>query len=344
MIIETSKKYTINDIAKELNVTASTVSRALNDNPRISNKTKEAVKRIAAATNYQVNGIASALQSGRTYTIGVIVPTTDRSFFSSVIRGIEEVANKSGYNVMICQSNDNYEAEKEDINALLKARVDCIILSVAKQTIDYKHIIDLKKQNIPIILFDRVNERLGFPTVTIDDYNGAFKAVEHLVQQGCKRIATLTGIKHLNIFRERLRGYKDALEYYKLPYNEDYVVCSDLRIDDGKTSTKQLMSLPHPPDAIFCASDNSALGAMQWLKENNIKIPQEVALVGFANEFFTAYVEPALTTIDQCSQEMGQIVAQLFLELTNNKDLTNNTTKNITLSSKLIVRASSLRK
>ena len=184
-----SKKSTINDIAQELNVTPSTVSRALNGHPRISEETKELVKATAKKMGYQVNGVASALRSGRTYTIGVIVPTADRSFFGSIVRGIEIEANRAGYNVMICQSHDSYEAEKLDINALLRAQVDGIALSISRETLDFQHITDLKKRGIPLVLFDRVIYQNDISTVTIDDYRGGYKATTHLIAQGCRRIA-----------------------------------------------------------------------------------------------------------------------------------------------------------
>ncbi len=337
-----SKKATINDLAKELNVTASTISRALNDNPRISDETKRLVKEAAKRAGYRLNGVASALRSGRTYTIGVIVPTADRSFFSSIVRGIEDITNKTGYNLMICQSNDSNKSEIEDINALLRAQVDGIVLSIAKETSDYKHFEDLRERGVPLVLFDRVTHKAGVSTVTVDDYRGAYKATEHLIEQGCRRIATFVGEhQHINIYKERFRGYKDALADYKVPFYSEYVHTSSLGIDGGREGATTMWALPQPPDAIFCQSDFSALGAMQFLKEKGLKIPHDVALVGFANEPFTAYIEPALTTVDQHPVDMGQTVAKLFLEQIESED-TSTLTKNITLNADLVIRQSSL--
>ncbi len=337
-----SKKATINDLAKELNVTASTISRALNDNPRISDETKRLVKEAAKRAGYRLNGVASALRSGRTFTIGVIVPTADRSFFSSIVRGIEDITNKTGYNLMICQSNDSNKSEIEDINALLRAQVDGIVLSIAKETSDYKHFEDLRERGVPLVLFDRVTHKAGVSTVTVDDYRGAYKATEHLIEQGCRRIATFVGEhQHINIYKERFRGYKDALADYKVPFYSEYVHTSSLGIDGGREGATTMWALPQPPDAIFCQSDFSALGAMQFLKEKGLKIPHDVALVGFANEPFTAYIEPALTTVDQHPVDMGQTVAKLFLEQIESED-TSTLTKNITLNADLVIRQSSL--
>lgn len=337
-----TKKSTIHDIAKTLNVTASTVSRALNDHPRISEETKRIVKAAAQKAGYRLNGVASALRSGRTYTIGVIVPTADRSFFSAVVRGIEEVANIAGYNVMICQSNDSYQAEVKDVNALLRAQVDGVVLSLAKETSDFQHFEHLQEQGVPLVLFDRVTHHPGVSTVTIDDYWGAYKATEHLIEQGCRRIATLAGkYQNLNIYKERLRGYREALVAHGLPVEEAYICIANLDIEGGRAGAATLFDLPEPPEAIFCASDYSALGALQYLKEKGLKVPTDVALIGFANEAFTAFVEPAITTVDQHPVEMGQTVAKLFLEQIEAEN-TPFFTKNITLNADLIVRKSSL--
>ncbi len=335
-------KFTILDIARELNITPSTVSRALNDHPRISDETKYLVKNVANKMHYQPNNIASALRKGRTQTIGVIVPMADRSFFSSVIRGIEDEADKAGYNVMICQSNDSYEAEKRDIIALLRAQVDAIVVSIARETTDYQHFIDLKKRGVPLILFDRVHDQLGVSTVTIDDYNGAFIATKHLIEQGCRNIATIAGPQHINIYRERLRGYRDALQAHNQQPDESHIVIGTSRIESGRQGAEQILNAATKPDAIFCASDYSALGAMQVLKEKGFVIPNDVALVGFANEPFTSFIEPGLTSIDQKPREMGEIIARLCLEQFSHKK--NTSIRKTILNAELVIRKSSMRK
>lgn len=338
-----AKKSTIHDIAKALNVTASTVSRALNGNPRISATTREAVLKIAKQLNYNHNQIASALRSGRSNIVGVMVPTADRSFFSQVVRGIEEEVNKAGYNVIICQSNDDYESEKRNVEALLRLRVDGIIASIAKETQDYQHFIQLQEKGIALVLFDRVSEKLNVNTVIVDDFMGAYRAVEHLILQGCKSIAHFAGLQHINIYRERLRGYIQALNDYNLVVNESLIIYfNNLFAEDGVTGMKHFLTLKNPPDAVFSASDYAALGAMQVLKSQGFDIPQQVALVGFANEPFTFFVEPALTTVDQHSRQMGVASAKLFLEHIENSDK-NYAARKVVLSPELLVRASSLR-
>jgi LacI family transcriptional regulator len=337
------EKITIHDIAKKLNITASTVSRALKDHPRISEETKKAVQKAAHKLNYQPNHIAAALRNGKSNIIGIIVPTADRTFFSSVVRGIEEIANQARYNVMICQTYDNYKKEVETVEALLNTRVDGIIVSHSKETINFDHFKKVKERGIPLILFDRSNDELEVSHVVIDDYLGGYKATEHLIQQGCRRIAHFTNLRKISIYKERLRGYKEALLNNGLKYDESLVIESNLQLEDGHNSMQQLLKLKQLPDAIFSASAYGAMGALQIMKEKDIKVPEQIALVAFSNEPFTSFTEPALTTVDQHSMRMGNAAAEIFLEeisATNEKFIP----QKIVLKPELIVRASSLKK
>ena len=306
-----SEKSTIHDIAKKLNITASTVSRALNDHPRISDATKKIVQKAAEQLNYQPNHIAAALRNGKSKILGIIVPWADRNIFSSAIRGIEEIANSSNYNVMICQTYESQKKEVATVEALLNARVDGIIVSHGKNTLNFDHFQKIKERGIPLILFDRSNDELEVSHVVIDDFLGAYKATEHLIQQGCKRIAHFTNTRKISIYKERLRGYREALINHRLPYDESLVVESDLQLEDGRKSMLQLLKLNERPDAVFSASAYGMLGALHVLKEKGIKIPDEVALIGFMNEPFTSYTEPSLSTVDQHSMRMGNAAAQI---------------------------------
>jgi LacI family transcriptional regulator len=335
-----SSRITIHDIAKKLDVTASTVSRALSDHPRISDETKKAVIKMAKQLNYQPNHIASALRSGKSKLIGVIIPSADRSFFSSVVRGIEEIANSLDYKVIICQSYDDPDKEKETIDALLSARVDGIVASTGKKTVTFDHYQRIIDKGIPLILFDRANLELKVSQVVIDDYQGAYQAVKHLIDQGCKRIAHFTSTNKISIYKDRLRGYLDALRDAKIPIAEELIIESDLQLEDGRTSMEQLLKLKERPDAVFSSSDFGAMGAMQVLKENKIQIPEEVALVGFSNEPFTSYTDPPLTTVDQISITMGKITAEAFFDELKT-DKSNFTPQKTVLSPQLIIRGSS---
>lgn len=336
-------KTTIHDIAFKLNITASTVSRALNNNPRISEGTRKAVLKTARQLNYRPNHLAAALRNGKSKIIGVIVPSADRMFFASIVRGIEEIANKIDYKVIICQSYDDYEKEVQTIDALLCARVDGIIASIGKNTKNFDHFDQVKEKGIPLVLFDRTTDELDLNEVVIDDHMGAYAAVEHLIQQGYKRIAHFTSPTQLNVFKKRLLGYKDALEDNGIPFDETLVIESNLQLEDGRASMEKLLQLKKTPDAVFSASDFGAIGAMQVLKERAIKIPQQVALVGFSNEPFTIYTDSPLTSVDQLSKTMGNVTAELFFKLLNN-DAIQDIPKKTILKPKLIIRASSLRK
>ena len=337
------EKATIHDIARKLNITASTVSRALKDHPRISSETKKAVIKVARKLNYQPNNIAAALRNGKSNIIGIIVPTADRTFFSSVIRGIEEIANASRYQVIICQTYDNSEKEVATIEALLNSRVDGIIASHAKETVNFEHFLKVKEKGIPLILFDRSNDELEVSHVVIDDYLGAFKATEHLIQQGCKRIAHFTNTLKISIYKERLRGYREALLHYGLKFDDSLVIESNLQLEDGRNSMLQLLKLKEIPDGLFSASAFGALGALQVCKEKSIAIPDQIALVGFSNEPFTSFTEPSLSVVDQHSMRMGNAAAEIFLEEMAAKDKKFIPQK-IVLKPELIIRQSSLRK
>lgn len=336
-------KSTIHDIARELNITASTVSRALNDNPRISAETKMSVLQTAKRLNYQPNNIAAALRNGKSRILGVIVPRIDRSFFSSAVRGIEEIANTAGYNVMICQTHENFSKEVTTVEALLNAQVDGIIASYSKGTSKFDHFEKIKEKGIPLVLFDRTNDDLEVSQVAIDDFLGAYYATTHLIEQGYRRIAHYTNISKISIFRERLKGYREALIAHGLPFDESLVQESNLQFEDGRQCMQKLMALPEPPDAVFSASALSAMGAIHMLKQAGKRIPEDVGVVGFSDESFASLSDPQLTTVDQHSIHLGNKAAEIFLqELSQGPKAF--IPKKVVLKPDLIVRQSSWRK
>jgi LacI family transcriptional regulator len=337
------ERATIHDIARELNITASTVSRALNDHPRISDTTKRSVMEVAEKLSYHPHRIAAALRNGKSRIIGVIIPMADRSFFGSIVRGVEEVANSANYQVMVCQTYEDPRKEAAAVDALLNSRVDGIIASLSKGTQDFTHFQKVKSKGIPLIMFDRASDELEVSHVVIDDYLAAYRAVEHLIQQGCRRIAHFTNIQKINIYKERLRGYKAALEHYGLDFDADLVVESNMQLEDGRNSMLKLLELQQLPDAVFSSSDLGAMGAMQVLKEKNIRIPQEVALVGFSNEPFTMFSDPPLTSVDQHCKRMGNTASEIFLEEVKASPEHKFISKKIVLAPELVIRQSSLR-
>lgn len=340
--MNTPKKTTIKDIANVLGITPSAVSKALNDHPRISKETKLAVKQIAENLNYQPNHLASALRKGKSNLVGVIVPRANSNFFSSVLENIEKILNKEGYNVIISQSNESYDKECKSIDTLLYTQVDGIIASLANETVNFSQFEKIKKKGIPLILFDRGDNDIGVDYIGIDDYDSSHMVVEHLVNQNSKRIAHIGGYRHTRIFKNRILGFIDALEKYNLPHSKDLILEGDLTLKDGRDKMETLLKLPIPPDAVYAASDYAALGALQVLQEHNIKVPEDIALVGFSNEPFTSLVSPSITSVNQHSGEIGKIAAQTFLKRIDQKNWKPKLTKNI-LKSELIIRDSSNR-
>ncbi|PKQ64295.1 LacI family transcriptional regulator [Labilibaculum filiforme] len=308
------KKITLQDIAKALNITPSAVSKALSNHPRMSQQTKDAVNKKANELNYKPNQIAAALRSGQSKLIGVIVPAANISFFSSVIRGIEETANKAGYSVILTQSNDSVKKEKDIINTLLATRVDGVIAALGLKTKKYDHFEKLKEEGVPLVFFDRILKNFGVSTVEVDDYKGAYDAVHHLIDQGCKKIAHLAGHSHMELYKNRLKGYKAALKDASMPICKELILESDLHLEDGRNGMLRLLKMKERPDAIFCSSDYSAVGALQVAREQNIIVPDEITIFGFSNEPFTSYLDPGISSVDQSSIVMGHTAGELILE------------------------------
>ncbi len=339
---KSSRNTTIQDIARELKVTAATVSRALNNHPRISEATKIAVAKMADKLNYTRNRVASSLRSGKTNVIGVIIPSAKINFFGSVVHGIETMANESGYNVLIYQSNEDTEYEKKGLQAFLSARVDGILASIAKETKSISHYEEVIEKNVPLVFFDRISDDENIPSVSIDDYKGGYLATEHLIRQGYKCIAHVSGQQHLKIFRERLRGYRAALKDYGIPFDKNLIYTGNVSLESGRDAVMYFLSLPKPPDAIFAVEDFTALGVLKTLKEKKIDIPEQIGVVGFANEEFDEHITPALTSVDQQTVLMGKEAFRLIMELIDKK-AGRQTKRSVVLEPLLQLRASSQR-
>lgn len=304
---------TIHDIAKELGISASTVSRALKDNPRISSETKNAVRTLAKKYKYRPNALAASLRNGKGNTVGVIVPNIHRSFFSTIIAGIEDVLSLAGYNLMICQSNEKLSKEKSALSTFLDARVDAIFMSLSMETESYSHLEEIIQHNIKMVFFDRVPIGINVPSVVIDDYKASYSITKHLIQNGYRKLAHIGGSDKINVYAERRRGFMKALEESGLESSDYFMIEEDMTVEGGRRAFKKLIGLANPPDAIMCAGDFPALGLILSARESEISIPDEIAVTGFANEDFTAYISPSLTTVDQRGMEIGQQVARRFL-------------------------------
>ena len=325
-------KTTIYDIAKKLDITAATVSRALNNNPKISENTRKLVLETAAKMNYKQNMLALALRSGKSNNVGVIVPRIDSNFFASVIRGIEEELYPEGYHVIICQTHEDEKRELENMNTLLNAQVDGILMSISDVTNENNNFIKrLVDKKIPLIFFDRKKNIDGVSSVTINDFEGGSLATKQLISAGCTRIAHFTGNQSLEIFQNRTEGYKQALLDNKMEFNENYVSQIKSNVEAGRLAMEKLLSIENPPDALFSTSDFAALGAIQVLKEKGVKIPEEFCVFGFGNEPFTKFMELSISSVDQSPLAMGKMAAKVFLEQIKN-------TENLKIEQKVILK------
>ena len=310
------RNITIKDIASELNISIATVSRALSGHPDISKKTKALVLETANSMGYHPNLMASGLIKRKSRTIGVIVPTINRQFWSNTISGIEKTAHEAGYKVMICQSNEQFEREKENIELLANSMVDGLLIAVSKETTGSSHIQHVLDRGIHVLMFERVIEELPVSGVLTDDFEGAFEITEHLLSGGCRRIAHITGPGTLKVCHRRTEGYAAALQKYGVEFDETLVMESDFTHDAARKATSKLFDLPKPPDAIFAFADIMAIGVLLEIKEMGLSVPADVAVAGFGNDDVSALVHPSLTTMSQPSFEIGQkSAARLIKEL-----------------------------
>ena len=335
------RSVTIKDLARKLGISVSTVSRALRNAPDINIKTKQEVIKLAEELDYEPNALAKSLVQKKTNIIGVIVPELDMQFFSSAIRGIQEEAHKRGFNVLIAQSNENYNLEVENVKSMVASRLDGLIVSLSRKTKDFSHFDKILRRDIPLILFDRATDAIESSKVLADDSEGAYSATEHLIEQGYKKIAHLSGPQNLDITKLRMKGYLDALDENDIAVNEDYIVHCNLTREDAYRKVKKLMTSLNPPDAIFAINDPVAIEAMKVVKEMGLKIPFHVGIIGFNNEPLTDLTCPKLSSVNIPSKKMGQHSAEILIdqiEGTNSRIITE------TLPCDLIVRESSNRR
>ncbi len=326
-----------------MDVTFSTVARALNDHPGISVATKAAVLEMAKKLNYRQNKLASTLRSGKSHVIGIIIPSLDTSFFSSVVHGIEKVMNENGYSVLLYQTGESLQQEQKGVDTFLKSMVDGILASVSAEERQTEFYGDLRKRQIPLLFFDRAIQQLSVPSVTINDFQGGYLATRHLLEQGYKKIVHITSEKELTIFSERKRGYEAALLEFGVQPQAAWVYAGNLSLELGKTTVAALLESNTLFDAIFAAEDYTAMGALQQLQELGYKVPQEVGVMGFANEAFGAFVSPSLSTVDQQTIKMGEETARLFLSLIEGDSFYSKVPARIVLDPILIPRNSSKR-
>lgn len=305
IILMNKPQITIKDIARALNVSPSTVSRALKDNPDISRETRDLIHAYAREHNYKPNVLAVNLRSSRSNTIGVIVPQLVHYFFSCVLSGIETAAAKAGYNIIVAQSNESYEQEVKIVHSFLAARVCGVIASLAKNTEQYDHYQELLNNDIPIVFYDRICTELKTERVVVDDYAGSFAAVEYMIQTGCKRIFFYGASPHLEITKNRRNGYLDAMKKYKVPVDDSMIKLCDNR-ERAIAITPDLLESDNRPDGFFAINDETAAGILYACKLVGLKVPDEVSICGFTDGAIAQSTDPKLTTVEQHGEEVGK--------------------------------------
>lgn len=338
------KKTRVNiyDVAEKVGVSISTVSRALNDDARISAKTKEKVRAAATTLGFQKNALASSLSTSQSKVIGVIVPQLNREFLSSLVHNIEETAFAMGYSVIICQTNNSYERELTYINTLISSRVAGIIATLSLETENFDHFEKARQHGISVVLVDRVTNDLKSTTkIVIDDYQASYEAATHLIQQGYDKIAYVSGpIKQL-LYMDRLRGFRRAVQEAGLELNEDWIQYSDnLTYEDGTRLAEKLLHLEQLPNAIFTANNLTAISTIAYAEEIGIAVPQQLGVLGFSEEPFSAFMKPSVSSVRQPSKDMGRLAVQKLVEEINTEHKEDYIHQKIILDTKLIPRES----
>jgi DNA-binding LacI/PurR family transcriptional regulator len=331
---------TIKDIANALEISPSTVSRALNDHPNISEETKKLVSAKAKEMKYQANFIAAGLRTKRSNSIGILVPHINSSFFASAIDGIQKIVSDHGYFTIICQSNEDYHNEVDQIRSLLSSKVEGVILSLSSHTNDYEHIESLEAYDTPFVFFDRIAPGFDTPTVEANDFAGGFQAVEHLIKRGRKKIAHLGGPNILGISKRRYEGYLEALKTYGYPVNEEHVVFTDPDVNHEEIIERMFGDPKEMPDALFTFSDELAVEAILKLKKMGYNVPKDVSVVGFGNSNLCEIVEPHLTSVTHEPEKMGEAAADLLFKVIQKRHITPEQ-KNQKFDSRVVIRDSS---
>ncbi len=331
---------TIKDIARSLNISISTVSRALRGLPEIHPDTRHAVLELAEELDYQPNQVAKSLAQSQTKTIGVIVPNLSAYFFSAMLNSIEETALQAGYSVLVGQTNESYLREITHIQNLMRSQVEGFIISLSQDTSNCEHIARLVRKNIPVVLFDRYAEGIDTSKVIVDNHAAAFKATEHLIESGCRLIGFLAGPEQLLLSNQRVAGYQAALQKHGLEPGDDYVFHCNYTQENAVMQTLALMSLPQQPDGVVTISDRVAYPAMYAMKQKGLRIPEDVRVVSFNNEPLSALFSPPLSSIHQPIQEMGRETVRLLLKQIEATDSPTPVETRI-METQLIIRASS---
>jgi len=333
---------TLKDIARALDLSITQVSRALNDHPAINSDTKSMITATARQMGYRANTFASNLRRQRTNTLGVIVPRLNSSFMSAVLAGMEKVANEASYNLIISQSLESFKKEIANTRTMFNSRVDGLLVSVTYDTDSTDHFETFIEKGIPVLFFDRVMPHRHCASIVIDNQKAGAEAVNHLIDQGCRRIVHVTGSLKRNVYAERLAGYRQALLQHGLPFDESLVMVTDLSQEAGLQAAQRIAQMSERPDGLFVTNDFCAVSCLRELKKRGFRVPGDLAVVGFNDDPIAQVVEPALSSVHYPGEKMGEVAAQTLINHLNGL-LNIRTTNRIVLHSELIVRESSVR-
>ena len=337
------KEITIYDIAEKLEISAATVSRALSGSKVVSANTRKKISDKAKEMGYRSNNFASNLRTSTTHTIGVLMHELNSTFMLSVLSGIEKVIGQTEYDIIIAHSAESGEKEIKNAHNLFHKRVDGLIASLAFDTPDLSHFDEFVNKNIPIIYFDRVEEKSGGTKVIIDNFKAGFEVTQHLIDEGCKRIAHITGNLSRNVYDQRYKGYKAALEKNKIRFDEKLVIINDLKKESCLAAAKHLMHMKHMPDGLFVTGDFGAAICIQSFKEAGYKVPDDIAVAGFNNDTISTIIEPKLTTVNYSGFTVGETAGQMLINhLKGQRDIS--MTNTIILNADLVIRESSRKK
>jgi LacI family transcriptional regulator len=341
--MKSRSEVTIYDIARKLKISPATVSRGLNNHFSVSKKTHKQITDTAKSMGYRSNLFAKNLRRQKTRTLGVIVQTLNSNFIASVLSGIEDVANKAGYNLIISQSQESQAREVINAATMFNRMVDGLIVSLAFDTKDVSHFDSFFNKGIPVVFFDRISYGKSSTNVVIDNFKAGYEATTHLISQGCKRIGHITGSLARNVYADRMKGYQQALMENKIPFNEKYLIVNNMDEQSAIEAAKKMAGMKIIPDGIFISNDNCAAVCMQALKDAGYSIPKDIAIVGFNNDIISRVVNPKISTVNYPGKQMGEIVANALVNhIEGNANLA--ATSTIIIKSDLIVRESSLRK
>lgn len=340
--MKVKKEITIYDIARKLSLSTATISRGLKDHPAINKATRKKIQDTAGKMGYRHNNFASSLRTQKSNTIGVLVHELNSNFITSVLSGIEKVTAEAGYDIIFAHSSESDKKEVANAINLFHKRVDGLIASLSFTTTGLDHFQPYKDKRIPVVFFDRVEEKSPYTKIIIDNYRSGYLATQHLIDQGCSRIVLVTASQQRNVYARRFEGYKAALKDNHIPFSKKRVLIKDLSETAGVEAAMEILAMKPLPDAAFITNDFSAAVCMQTLTEHGIRIPEDFAIIGFNNDAISKIVHPKLSTVNYPGRTIGELAARRLINQIGSKDIVEKI-ETVIVDAEVVVRESSVR-